>query len=83
MSPELRARLQKEAEQPAGVAPVLDSPELKQLLDEHKDLLDTLNDVWLDVEAHQGSGGWATELAARLVRTHGEHVKAALRRARK
>lgn len=39
MSPDLRARLEKEAQQPAGVAPVMCCSELKQLLEDNARLV--------------------------------------------
>ena len=45
MNPDTLARLRKEAEQPAGVAPVIDSPELAQLLEERDALMRFASEV--------------------------------------
>lgn len=79
MKAELLARLEKEAEQPAGVAPVIDSPELKQLLEERSALFAALHAIYGQI-LDEVDIGWHGEpnLAMRLVNEFGSDVTRAL-----
>lgn len=86
MSPDVLARLRKEAEQPAGIAPVMCCSELKQLLEERAELLEVLSDLCdhIDEETDIEDGrdghprpNWAMRLCNRF----GERTNAALTRA--
>lgn len=83
MSPNVLARLRFQATQPAGIAPVIDSPELAQLLRERDAALVLLHQLSERLyEEHDI--GWHGEpnLAMRITNDHGNDIAMCLARAR-